>query len=103
MSSQGEPEDQQADDQDGAGDDQEAAQAGSAENEQGDETPPTEDEQGDEKPPTEDERIEQITERIEKARTQAEESGVLVDHDEEEFVQSGATEEEDDQTIAPPG
>lgn len=54
-------------------------------------------------PPAEDARLEEITERIEKARTQAEEAGVLVDEDEKTFVESGTTEEEDDQTIAPPG
>jgi hypothetical protein len=57
----------------------------------------------DHRPPTEDERIEQLTDRIEKARTQAEEAGVLVDDDAEEYVDSGVTEEEDDQTITPPG
>jgi hypothetical protein len=50
-----------------------------------------------------DRRIDQISERIDKARTQAEDTGVLVDEDEETFVESGATEEADDQTIAPPG
>lgn len=54
-------------------------------------------------PPTDDERIEQLTERIEKARTQAEDAGVIEDTDDEAYVESGATEEEDDQTIAPPG
>lgn len=54
--------------------------------------------------PSEEERIEQITERIDKARAQAEEAGVLDDaEDQEEFADSGVTEEEDDQTIAPPG
>jgi len=48
-------------------------------------------------------RIDQITERIDKARSMAEDNGVLVDEDEETFAESGATEEEDDQTIAPPG
>ena len=54
-------------------------------------------------PPAEDARIEALTERIDKARTQAEDAGVLVDEDEETFAESGVTEEEDDQTIAPPG
>lgn len=54
-------------------------------------------------PVSEEERIGQITERIDKARSKAEEAGVLVDEDEEEYVDSGATEEDDDQTIAPPG
>lgn len=70
--------------------------------------PETPDGEGDEdndgdRPPTEDERIEQLTDRIEKARTQAEEAGVLVDDDANEYVDSGAPEEEDDQTITPPG
>jgi hypothetical protein len=54
-------------------------------------------------PPTDEERIEQVTERIDKARARAEEAGILEDTDEEEYVESGATEEEDDQTITPPG
>lgn len=54
-------------------------------------------------PVSEEERVGQITERIDKARSKAEEAGVLVDEDEEEYVDSGATEEDDDQTIAPPG
>ncbi|MDQ3897209.1 MAG: hypothetical protein M3326_08190, partial [Actinomycetota bacterium] len=60
-------------------------------------------------PPSDEERLDQITERVGKARSQAEEAGILVDEDEEEeepgeeFAESGETEEEDDQTIAPPG
>jgi len=53
--------------------------------------------------PTDDERLEQLTERIDKARDRAEEAGVLVDTDEAKYADSGATEEEDDQTITPPG
>ena len=53
--------------------------------------------------PTEDERLEQLTERIDKARDRAEEAGVLVDTDEAKYADSGVTEEEDDQTITPPG
>jgi hypothetical protein len=79
---------------------------------QTEDTPPDDDEEAVDQPedatPTaeaesEDARIDGITERIEKARTQAEEAGVLVDEDEETFVESGTTEEDDDQTIAPPG
>ena len=63
----------------------------------------TEEEPDDDEPPTEEDRIEQLTERIEKARTRAEDAGVIEDSDEEEYVESGATEDEDDQTITPPG
>ncbi len=80
MSSQEQPEDQQPDDDE------------KAEAEKPD----------DDAPPTEDERLEQITERIDKARTKAEDAGVLEDED-QEYVESGVTEEEDDQTITPPG
>lgn len=52
--------------------------------------------------PDED-RLDQLTEQIDKARSTAEDAGVLVDEDEETFAESGAKEEEDDQTIAPPG
>jgi len=48
-------------------------------------------------------RLDEVTERIDKARAQAEDAGVLVEEDEETFVESGDTEPEDDQTIAPPG
>ncbi|MDQ2826495.1 MAG: hypothetical protein M3Y04_06015 [Actinomycetota bacterium] len=50
-----------------------------------------------------DERIAHITERIDKARGQAEDAGVLIDPDEEHYADSGNTETEDDQTIVPPG
>jgi len=50
-----------------------------------------------------DERIARIGERIDKARSQAEDAGVLVDEDEGHFADSGVTDDEDDQTIAPPG
>jgi hypothetical protein len=56
--------------------------------------------------PTEEERLEQLGERIDKARSQAEDSGVIGDEgedDEREFADSGATEDQDDQEIAPPG
>lgn len=88
MSDQEQPEDHQSDD--GQPDD------GPSEPDNG----PSEPDDG----PREEERIEQITERIHKARAQAEEAGVLDDaEDQEKFAESGATEEEDDQTIAPPG
>ncbi len=51
----------------------------------------------------EEERIAELTEHIDKARSQAEEAGVLVDTDEEHYADSGATGPEDDQTITPPG
>jgi hypothetical protein len=85
MSSQQQPEDQSADDQEeGDGPDG----AGSDEPEK----------------PSEDERIEELTEHIEKARAQAEDAGVLgAPDEEEEFADNRATPSEDDQTIAPPG
>jgi phage shock protein A len=53
------------------------------------------------------ERLKQIDERIDKARSQAEDAGILVDEpvgeNAEEFADSGATPAADDQTIAPPG
>jgi hypothetical protein len=92
---------------DAGGDDDGAGQAEEPEN-RAPEAPDGDAGEGDDgeeedRPPTEDERLEQLTDRIEKARTQAEEAGVLVDDDAEEYVESGATEEEDDQTITPPG
>jgi hypothetical protein len=62
---------------------------------------PAEDRSPDDRP--NDERIAQVSDRIDKARAQAEDAGVLVDEDEETFADSGVTETEDDQTIAPPG
>ena len=44
-----------------------------------------------------------MSDRIDKARAQAEDAGVLVEENEETFADSGVTETEDDQTIAPPG
>ena len=52
--------------------------------------------------PTDDERLEQLSERIDKTRADAEEAGVIDDAD-QEYVDSGTTEEADDQTITPPG
>ena len=129
MSSQEEPEGQQPDDEadaeagDGAGasaatDDDTEAQAADADDDDGATTgeAASDDDrsegEGEESPPSDEDRLDQLTERIDKARSQAEEAGVLVDedeaegrdaHGEEEFVESGASEEQDDQTIAPPG
>jgi len=50
------------------------------------------------------EQLDQIDERIDKARARAEDAGILVDEHEEpeeEFVDSGEDPEDDDQTIAP--
>jgi len=50
------------------------------------------------------ERLDQLDERIDKARSKAEDAGVLADPDEETFAESGTIgEDQDDQTIAPPG
>ena len=128
MSSQEQPEDQRPDDQaeadDGDGPDAGAATDGAESTADGDdasdgaESTADGDADGDDgadaedKPPTDEERLEQLGERIDKARSQAEEAGVLVDeeeaegrdvHGEEEFVESGASDDQDDQTIAPPG
>jgi hypothetical protein len=48
-------------------------------------------------------RLDQIDERIDKARSRAEDAGILGGENEEEFADSGATPAADDQTIAPPG
>jgi len=49
-------------------------------------------------------RLDQLDERIDKARSKAEDAGVLVDPDEETFAESGTVgSDQDDQTIAPPG
>jgi hypothetical protein len=105
MSSQEEPEDQPPADQ--TAEDQPSPEAENADEQPSEDRPPEtaggDDDDDDGKPPTEDERIEALTERIEKARTKAEDAGVIDDPDAEEYVESGASEEEDDQTIAPPG
>lgn len=49
------------------------------------------------------ERIDQLDERIDKARSKAEDAGVLTDPDQETFADSGTEGDQDDQTIAPPG
>ncbi|MDQ3306579.1 MAG: hypothetical protein M3535_11510, partial [Actinomycetota bacterium] len=50
-----------------------------------------------------EERLEQVQEDIDHARKTAEDADVLIDPDEPRFYESGDTEEEDDQTTAPPG
>ncbi len=114
MSSQEQPEDQPR--ADAETEDEQSTGAEAADTERAEERAPetpegtadaSDDDAGDsgddDRPPTEDERLEQITERIDKARAQAEDAGVLEDEDDEEYVESGATETEDDQTITPPG
>ena len=49
------------------------------------------------------ERLEQIGARIDKARGQAADAGVLIDPDEERYADSGNNPSADDQTITPPG
>lgn len=48
-------------------------------------------------------RIAEVADHIDKARSHAQDAGVLIDEDEETFADSGATKGADDQTIAPPG
>ena len=51
-----------------------------------------------------DERLDQLDEQIGEARRNAEDAGVIDDPDEPKFVDSGTQgDEDDDQTIAPPG
>jgi hypothetical protein len=53
---------------------------------------------------TDDERLEQVDEEIARARTEAEEAGILLDPDEPRFADSGTIAPDvDDQQIAPPG
>lgn len=56
-------------------------------------------------PAEEPDDLAQVGERIDKARAQAEEAGVLADDDEDAYVESGSdrSEDLDDQTITPPG
>ena len=89
--------DQPPEDEDKAGDEEEQAgedAAGEGGKGRGGDTP-------------EDERLAEVAEHIDKARTRAEDAGVLVEEeeeeDEEEYADSGADPSEDDQTIAPPG
>lgn len=104
MSSQEQPEDRQPEDQPEAAETETTQDAVPADGAAMDDAAPDAAEgDGDDAPPTEDERIEAITERIDKARAQAEEAGVLVDTDEARYADSGATEDDDDQTITPPG
>jgi hypothetical protein len=92
MSSQDQPEDQPADDRP---DEPDPDVAGA---DQAEDQPAEEDGK-----PAEDARLEELSEHIDKARSRAEDAGVLDDPDQEEYVDSGVTEDEDDQTIAPPG
>jgi hypothetical protein len=110
MSSQGQPGDDQSDDQaDDRPDDEPASGKGpgasDAENGPDEEAAAGEGsdvaEKADDAP--DGDRIARVAERIDKARSQAQDAGVLVEEDEEHFADSGATETEDDQTIAPPG
>lgn len=94
------PEDQQGDDT-GAGDPDATGDEAAAEEPKTDE--PKAEEPAAEEPKPDDDPLERITERIDKARAQAEDAGVIDDTEEEYFAESGATEVEDDQTIAPPG
>ena len=53
---------------------------------------------------TDDSRLDAVQDHIDKARTDAEDAGMLDDPDEQKFHESGTIEPEaDDQTIAPPG
>lgn len=108
MSSQEEPEDQPPADE--TAEDEPSAGAEAGDTEQPEERRPeapddddSDDDAGDDAPPTDEERIDRITERIDKARTKAEEAGILEDTADGEYVESGATEEDDDQNITPPG
>jgi hypothetical protein len=67
---------------------------------------PADEQPADEQPAADqpqDERIAEVAEHIDKARSQAEDAGILVDPDAETFADSGTTDSQDDQTIAPPG
>lgn len=92
MSSQEQPEDQSADDQTESAEPETAGpdQAAEATDEHVDGN-------------AEDQRLEELGEHIDKARAHAEDAGVIEDLDEQEYVDSGATPAQDDQTITPPG
>ncbi len=53
-------------------------------------------------PASDAERFEQLDQRIESARKTAEDADVLIDPDEPRYVESGETQDADDQTITPP-
>ncbi len=53
-------------------------------------------------PDKEQERLDDLGQRIERTRAEVDDEDSATP-DERTFVESGATEEEDDQTIAPPG
>lgn len=58
----------------------------------------------DARPEESDDRLDQLGERIDDAREQAEDAGILDDPDEQKFYESGEEgREEDDQTVTPPG
>lgn len=50
-----------------------------------------------------DDRLAALDETIERARDSAEDAKIIDDPDTPRFVDSGDTEADDDQTIAPPG
>ena len=51
-----------------------------------------------------DDRLDKLGERIDDARQQAEDAGILDDPEEQRFFESGEEgEDSDDQTVAPPG
>ena len=53
---------------------------------------------------TDDSRLEQVEKQIAEARKDAEDAGILEDPEEPKFYESGEIgEEQDDQTIVPPG
>jgi hypothetical protein len=87
------PHDEQPDDEQPAAEQPDAGQP--------DDERPAGDRPDDEQP--QDERIAEVAEHIDKARSQAEDAGILVDPDAETFADSGTTDSQDDQTIAPPG
>ncbi|MBW3645418.1 MAG: hypothetical protein KY441_07945, partial [Actinobacteria bacterium] len=60
------------------------------------------DEEQSDVPASDAERFEQLDQRIESARKTAEDADVLIDPDEPRYVESGETEDADDQTITPP-
>ena len=79
-------------------------QSGRSDDEQSDEE--SDDEQSEEeqsdRPTSDAERFEQLDQHIESARKTAEDADVLIDPDEPRYVESGETDEADDQAITPP-
>ncbi len=104
MSSQDQSQDQPSDDaqrQPAAGEPQAAEEQATEEQAAAGAPGPPTPRKGDDGP--EEERIAAVSERIDKARSQAEDAGLLVDTDEERYADSGITPSDDDQTIVPPG